>query len=204
LIDYDKNSFTNRLLVLTFYILLPFFLIGLYVFIKNLWQKENYLAKSFLVSILSGLLLISLYLSYPRLNQYEPAKFFSLSESDIKAITLIEQIAAPEHIVLANQMVGAAAIKELGFKKYYNNQFYYSMPMGEPKTFYQGYLEMIYEGAKKETMQKVMNEAGVNESYFILNKYWQNFEKIANQAANSADKIYTVDDGEILIFKYKH
>ncbi len=204
LIDYDKNSFTSRLLVLTFYILLPFFLLGIYVFIKKIWESDEILKKIFLIFILSGGLSISLYLSYPRLNQYEPAKFFSLSESDIKAVTLIEQVASPNHIVLANQMIGAAAIKEFGFKKYYNNQFYYSMPMGQSKTLYEGYLEMIYQGAKRETMQKAMREAGVNESYFVLNKYWRNFEKIADQASASAEKVYTIDNGNILIFKYQN
>jgi len=76
------------------------------------------------------------------------------------------------------------------------------MPMGESKTFYDGYLEMIYQGSKKETMQKAMVEAKVNESYFVLNKYWRNFEKIRQQATESADKIYEVDDGNIIIFKY--
>jgi len=213
--DFDKDPFVNRLALLTFYILLPFFLIGLYWLIKKFWTnppmslrgirrygRKDVCARIFLIFILAGTLTISLYLSYPRVNQYEPAKFFSLSASDIKTVNSIEQSAQPEHIVLANQMVGVAAIKEFGFKKYYNNQFYYSMPMGTPRTFYDYYLEMIYEGAKKETMTKAMTEAGVTESYFVLNKYWRNSEKIKGQAAESADKVYEIDEGKIWIFKY--
>ena len=99
-------------------------------------------------------------------------------------------------------MVGAAAIKEFGFKKYYNNQFYYSMPMGNPQTFYDYYLEMIYQGATRQTMEKAMAQAGVSESYFVLNQYWRNAEKIASQAKESADSTHEIDAGKIYIFKY--
>lgn len=199
--DYDQNDFTARLLLLVLYILLPFFLLGLYWLIVKFYEKDIFL-KAFLIFILTGALTISFYLSYPRVNNYEPAKFFSVSASDIKAVNYIEHSADPEHIVLANQMVGAAAIKEFGFKKYYNNQFYYSMPMGNPRTFYEYYLDMIYEGAKKQTMEQAMAEANVSESYFVLNKYWRDSEKIAKLATESADKVIEIDNGEIWIFKY--
>ncbi|OGY43443.1 MAG: hypothetical protein A2729_04715 [Candidatus Buchananbacteria bacterium RIFCSPHIGHO2_01_FULL_39_14] len=199
--DNDKNAFISRLLTIVFYILLPIFFVGGYYLIKKFWTK-NLVAKTFLILFLAGTFTISFYLSYPRLNQYEPAKFFNVSTSDLKAVNLIEQISAPEHIVLANQMIGAAAIKEFGFKKYYDNQFYYSMPMGPKQTLYDLYLEMIYQGAKKETMAKAMAEAQVNEAYFVLNQYWNNSEKIRQQAVKTADKIFNIDEGKIFIFKY--
>src|SRR3989338_1642892 len=199
--DNDKNAFISRLLTIVFYILLPIFFVGGYYLIKKFWTK-NLVAKTFLILFLTGTFTISFYLSYPRLNQYEPAKFFNVSTSDLKAVNLIEQISAPEHIVLANQMIGAAAIKEFGFKKYYDNQFYYSMPMGPKQTLYDLYLEMIYQGAKKETMAKAMAEAQVNEAYFVLNQYWNNSEKIRQQAVKTADKIFNIDEGKIFIFKY--
>lgn len=200
--DFDTPDFVNRLLLLTFYILLPFFLLGLYWLIKKFWEKDL-LAKTFLIFILTGALSISVYLSYPRLDQYQGAKFFSLGAADIKAVQLIEQTADPAHIVLANQMVGAAAIQEFGFKRYFNQQFYYSMPIGSPRTFYDYYLEMIYQGATKQTALNALSEAGVNEVYFVLNKYWRNAEKIAAQARQQADQTFEIDDGEVYIFKYK-
>lgn len=199
--ELDSSSFIGRLLTLTFYILLPFFLLGIYVIIKKLWARDIFF-KTFLVLALSAAISASLYLSYPRLNNYEPAKFFSLSESDIKAVHYIEGQAAPDHIVLANQMVGVAAIKEFGFRKYYHDQFYYSMPSGNPQTFYEAFLKMTYEGAKRQTMETIMAEAGVSEAYFVLNSYWRNFEKIADQASASADQVINIDNGKILIFKY--
>ncbi|MDD2807039.1 MAG: hypothetical protein PHW95_00760 [Patescibacteria group bacterium] len=200
--SYDQNDFTNRLIWLVFYTLLPFFLVGIYQITKIVWSQD-FFYKSFLTLGLTALASASLYLSYPRLNQYEPAKFFSLGQADIDAVNYIEQIAAPNHLVLANQMVGAAAIKEFGFKKYYDGQFFYSMPNGSPKTFYDAYLSMVYNGANRETMVKIMNDAQVNESYFVINKYWNNFEKIVNQASDSADKVYAIDNGQIFIFRYQ-
>ena len=160
-------------------------------------------APIFIILLLSGLITAAFYLSYPQINQYAPAKFFSLSDSDLKAVRLIEQIANPEHIVLANQMIGVAAIKEFGFKKYYNNQFYYSMPNGSPRTFYDRYLDMIYQGTKPEFMYLALNEAGAAEAYFVLNRYWRDAEKIAEQARQSATAVYEIDNGEVYIFKYE-
>ncbi|NUM25145.1 MAG: hypothetical protein HUU49_00805 [Candidatus Buchananbacteria bacterium] len=199
--DNDQADFVSRLLVLTFYILLPFFLLGLSIIIKNLWEKD-WFAKIFLVFAISGGLSISLYLSYPALDRYQPAKFFSVSESDIKAVNFIEQIASPDHIVLANQMIGVAAINEFGFKKYYGDQFFYSMPSGKNQTLYEHFLAMIYQDTTKETMNRAMSATGVNEGYFVLNSYWNNAEKIKAKAKKTADQIYEIDNGTVTIFKY--
>ncbi|MFA6322667.1 MAG: hypothetical protein WCX71_04300 [Candidatus Buchananbacteria bacterium] len=199
--DNDQAEFISRLLNLTFYILLPFFILGFDQIIKKYWERDGYY-REFIILSLAGLMTATLYISYPRYDQYEPSKFFSISQADILAVNLIEQRANPDHIVLANQMVGAAAIKEFGFKKYYHGQFYYSMPMGANQKIYDGYLEMIYQGAKNETMQKAMNAAGVSESYFVLDQYWKNSEKIKKQATASADEYYSINNGQVFVFKY--
>jgi len=197
----DKTEFIGRLLQLSFYVLFPFYLLGIYFIVKKLLIKDFY-HRLFLLFSFATVLTITFYLTYPRLDSQQPSKFYSVSGSDIKAVNYIEQTATLDHIVLANQMVGAAAIDQKGFKKYYQNQFYYSMPMGTPQTLYEFYLEMIYQGAKRETMEKAMIEADVTESYFVVNKYWRNSEKIINQAKNQADEVYSVDEGNIYIFKY--
>lgn len=199
--DFDQNEFTNRLLTLTFYVLLPFFLLGLHWIIKRFWQKEL-ITKIFLIFILSGALTVSLYLSYPSLDQFKPAKFFSLSIHDIRAVDYIEKTADPQHIVLANQMVGAAAIKTVGFKQYYADQFFYSMPMGSPRTFYDYYLDIVEDDNVIETISKAMNEADVEEVYFVINKYWRGSENIVAKVRQTADAMYTVEGGQVHIFKY--
>ncbi len=197
----DSVPFVGRLLTLAFYILLPFFLLGLYYLIKSFWEKDGF-GQGFVILSLSGLITASVYLSYPRLDEYGPAKFFSVSASDIQTVNIIGQTAHPNHIVLANQMIGAAAIQEHGFKKYYGNQFYYAMPSGDPHTLYDGFLEMTYEGAQRATMERLMAETGVHESYFVVNKYWRDADKIVAQARQSADQVFEIDDGTVYIFKY--
>ena len=142
-------------------------------------------------------------MSYPRVNTYEPAKFFSVGGGDIETVRYIEQHASPSHIVLANQMVGAAAISQFGFKRYIDDQFYYSMPSGRDQALYNFYLDMIYQGAKRSTMEQAMDIGATNEAYFVLNRYWNNFEKIAALARDSADSVTEIDGGRVYVFTYK-
>jgi len=197
---HDQAEFVNRLVWLSIYTALPIFLIGFYVIYKKWTEKNVFMTLAFIL-LFAGSLTISLYLSYPRVDTYQPSKLYSISKHDIQAVKLIDQRADTSHVVLANQMVGVTAISQLGFKKYYNDEFYYSMPMGSSQTLYQAYLDMIYQGTKRETMQTVIKDSGVNEAYFVLNSYWNNFEKIANQAKQSADAFYNVND-KVYIFKY--
>lgn len=198
----DQADFVSRIGTLAGYVLLPIFLIGFHWLIINLWDRDGFTRLAVLFGI-SGLLVVSLYFAYPRVNQYEPAKFFSVSAADVKAVGLIEQNAAPQHVVLANQMVGAAAIGQFGFKNYYQNEFYYSMPMGSPRQLYELFLAMTYEGAKRETMDQAMAYANVDEAYFVLDGYWRDFDNIAAQATASADEVFTVDNGKVLVFRYE-
>jgi hypothetical protein len=200
--DYDADSFVNRLATLAFYVCLPFFLLGCYWVIKRVW-KMGRLSQMISVCALAGLMTGALYVSYPRVNTYEPAKFFSVGQADIEAVRSIEQNAAVNHVVLANQMVGVTAIQEFGFRRYIGDQFYYSLPSGNDQSLYNLYLDMIYQGAKKETMVKAMDIAGSDEAYFVLNRYWNNFEKIAAQARDSADSVTSISDGRVLVFIYR-
>ena len=76
------------------------------------------------------------------------------------------------------------------------------MPMGDPRTFYDYYLEMLYQGAKNDTMQRLMAEAGVTEAYLVLNDYWDNSQGILAQASQSAAEIFEIDNGKVYIFRY--
>ncbi|MBN1778714.1 MAG: hypothetical protein JW816_00625 [Candidatus Buchananbacteria bacterium] len=191
----------NQILILIFYTLSPLFLIGFYQMIKGLAQRDIF-SKIFLVIGIGGLVTISLYLSYPQTNQYQPTNTFSLSASDIKAVKLIEQTAQPDHLVLANQSVAAAAIKEFGFKKYYSNQYFYSLPNNSADSFYNSYLEILNQSNEIETIAKVINQSKVDEVYFVLNRYLSDNKKIAERLNLTADQIYDIDNGNVLIFKY--
>lgn len=200
LITYERENYTNRILTAAIIFLLPFIFISLYAWLNSIsWQKSS-IKNPFLIFI-AILISVSLYLSYPRYDHYYNSRGFSTGENDIKAVKWINNYGNGNYIVLANQQVSAAALREYGFNKYYKeNIFYYPIPTGGP--LYQYYLEMVYKKPSRETMAKAMDLAGVNEGYFVLNKYWWAFEKILAEAKLEAASWEEIDKGEIYIFKY--
>ena len=61
---------------------------------------------------------------------------------------------------------------------------------------------MIYEGARRTTMERIMTEAGVTEGYFVVNKYWRDADKIVAKARQSADQVFEIGNGTVYVFKY--
>ncbi|MFH1661826.1 MAG: hypothetical protein ABIA02_01900 [Candidatus Falkowbacteria bacterium] len=200
LIEYERDDYLNRILVVAVLFLLPFIFIALYSILEKI-IKQNKIIKNFLFLFLIILITTSFYFSYPRFDNYFNSHGYSVSENDIKAVRFIEESNKNDYIVLANQQVSVAALREFGFAKYYkNNIFYYPIPTGEK--LYQYYLDMVYKKPSKETVVKAMNLAGVSEAYFVLNKYWWASLKILEEAKLEADEFYEIGDGEIYIFKY--
>lgn len=203
LINYEQSDYAQRILQIAAFFLLPFIIIAFYWLAEKILNKNNFIKISFLVffSLLAG---VSLYLSYPRFDNFFNSRSYSLSSSDFKAVSWINQDAASDYIVLADQQVSAAALNLYGFKKYYGPAgsalFYYPIPTSSP--LYQYYLNMVYQQADKETMAKAMELAGVNQAYFVLNKYWWAFPKILAEAEYSASSWQSIDNGEDYVFKY--
>lgn len=200
LIDYERDAFADRLLVVSLLFLLPFIILALYKFNERLFAASNpvRLPIMFFISIL---ITASLYISYPRFDKYHNSKGFSTDEHDIDAVNLIKDWAEKDYIVLANQQVSAAALHEYGFDHYHNNQFYYPIPTSGP--LYQFYLDMVYKKPRREIMEKAMDLAGVDESYFVINKYWWASNKIVDEAKLEADEWRVIGDNDIYIFKYR-
>lgn len=196
----DKSSYAGRILILSFLFLLPVFYDMFICLLKRIRQEKKNI-RIILSFFLLALLLSSLYINYPRKDNYFNSRSFSVSENDFKAVRLIEEKKENDnYIVLANQQVGAASIKELGFKRYYGPWFYYSVQTGG--LTYDYYLKMI-ENPKKELMKDLMAQTGASGVYFVVNDYWWAFDRIVEEARVQADTIYTVSDGAIMIFYFK-
>ena len=104
----NVSDYSDRILLLSFYFLLPFVFV---VFNK----LQNYKDKAIPgIMLLAYCLIIgaNFFNSYPVKDDYFNAKFVNLSQADIDSVKFIEEKSESPHIVLANQMVGAAAIKE--------------------------------------------------------------------------------------------
>lgn len=211
LIEYERANYAQRILEISFYFLLPF----VFVFYRQTFEKResapaqvSYVPstpkKVFGLLFFSFLILNSLYFSYPRHNQVETGHNISTSSSDVRAVQWIESVAQADYLVLANQSVSAAALKELGFKKYYPTEqgeiFFYPIPTGGP--LYQFYLSMVYDRPSREIVHQAADLVGVKEGYFIINQYWFGYERIVETAKAESDDWWPIDNS-IHVFQYK-
>ena len=202
LIDYEKSDYTERVGWLAFCFLIPILLFGIGQFCEKL-KSQRILLKAFFLIFVCSLITASFYLSYPRADDYETSRSFNITISDIAAARWIENDANGKNfIVLANQQVSAAAIREFGFKKYYRDQFYYPIPTSS--RLYQYYLQMVNDAPKKEYMAEAAQSISVELGYFVINKYWWRFHEIVEQAKQTADSYKIINSGEIIIFKYDY
>jgi hypothetical protein len=202
LIDYERENFPLRLMLVAAMLALPILILPIYVFAKSVLAQENKIKVPFII-FCALMITASLYLSYPRFDNYFNSHEYAVSGTDIEAVRWIEQNKKDDDfIVLANQQVSVAALREFGFKKYYNgNLFYYPIPTGSP--LYQFYLDMVYKKPSRETMDRAMDLAGVKKGYFVLNKYWWASPKIVDEAELEADSFHEFGNRDVFVFEYK-
>jgi len=211
LIAYERSNYTDRILTIIIIFLIPFIITAIYSLLDKILKQNIFIKTTFLI-FLTLLITTSFYFSYPRFDRYHNSRGYSVSQNDITAVNWIEDNAQSDYIVLANQQVSAAALRELGFSKYITPSllnkerglggevFIYPIPTSGP--LYQFYLDMVYDKPSKATIQEAMDFTGVEEAYFVLNKYWWAFPNILAEAKLEADLFYEIDNGEVYIFKY--
>jgi len=199
LIAYEQNDFARRLIMLVVILSFPAILLTLGNLTGRIFEQNKFYKISWLI-ILTTLITASLYFSYPRQDHYYNSKAYAVSTSDQEAVNWIENQTKNPYIVLSNQQTGAMALRSFGFDRYYHNLYFYPIPTSGP--LYQYFLDMVYVQANRETMNKAMDLAQVNEAYFVLPKYWWAFNKILAEAKLSADSWQKIDGGQIYIFKY--
>ncbi len=206
LIDYERGSFLERIRTEAVLFASPFIVIAIYALVSRAKAAPRYIRYTFGAFLVISFS-VSVYASYPRFDRYFNSHSYTVSQADIDAVRLVnKQAGNSKYIVLANQQVSAAALSEFGFKQYYQTSngsdiFYYPIPTGGP--LYGYYLNMVYLKPSRDTMLKAMDLAGVNEAYFVLNKYWWAFDKIAAEAKLEADSYFGIDNDNILVFEYR-
>lgn len=205
LIAYEQDGYIKRLLIIVFIIIIPLFWEMFYFLYKKVLLKNK--TQTTIITLGMALLLtVALYGSYPRFDKYYNSRGYSTGKSDFEAVILAESLANNErYIVLANQQVSAAALKQFGFHNRYlkikNDEFYfYPIPTGGQ--LYQYFLSMSYQQANRAIMIKAMDYAQVNKSYLIINRYWWASDKIIAEAKISADKWIKIGDGNNYLFEY--
>lgn len=197
--DIDKNSYSQRVLIISLLFLIPVFLNLFLEIIERVKRKERSF-KFYSLLFLLLFLLSSLYLNYPRKDNYFNSRGYSVSSSDFEAVRLIEDIKINDnYVVLANQQVGAAAIKELGFKRYYDGWLYYSVQTGG--LLYDYYLKML-DRPSRELIEELLSQIEADNAYVIVNDYWWAYERIINEMKVEADNYYQTSDGRVSVFHF--
>ena len=202
LINYEQTNFASRLLILITIFFLPFIISELQNLIA-LILKQTKITKIIYIFFGLALLTTSIYISYPRIDKYFNSRGYSTSKNDLMAVDFINKNSTGSYVVLANQQVSVAALKELGFDHYFQTPagelYFYPIPTGGQ--LYQYYLDMVYKSPDQETMARARYLTGAKESYFIVNKYWDKSSQIIAEAKLTADSWETINN-EIYIFKY--
>lgn len=203
LINYEQSSYAGRLLIIICFFNLPYIIWAIEKLITKIIRQDKFVIAIWLVLGIS-LLLISLYISYPRYDKYFNSRGYSVSANDLKAVQLIELKSKEPYLVLANQQVSVAALKELGFNNYYQTSkgllYFYPIPTGGP--LYQYYLDMVYKSPSQNNIQGALELFDVKSGYLIINKYWDNSAIIINEAKLEAATWFDVN-GEVYVFKYE-
>lgn len=200
LIEYERSDYPLRLLLIAGLFCVPLAALPLEHFFARLAAIR--LRRTWpLYLLLAALLSASLYLSYPRYDHYHDSHGYAVSKADTLAVDWIERDAAGgDYVVLANQQASAAALRQLGFKKYYPNDiFFYPIPTGGP--LYRQYLAMI-KRPDRETMRAAMDLAGVDRAYFLLDSYWRDADKIAAEAELIADRSEAIAGGQVRVYRF--
>lgn len=208
LVWYERLNYVTRFFELAPLFLIPFILIFFTLCWNAIFYTHNRLVILFVLLFFSGFITTSLYLSYPHVDPYTNYHGYNLSQTDIKTVQWISSDMKDRHcIVLANQMVGVAAIREFGFTGYrdYTIQgkrqhlFYYPIPTGSP--LYPYFLKMIGTPSR-EIIQRAMDEFHVSCAYFVINSYENRFSRIVQAAKLTTNKWVAIDNDKNFIYSY--
>lgn len=205
IIAYEQNNFASRIITIIIIFSSPFLALAIYYIIEKINKLPHLKTRLIFYTLIIFFISSSLYLAYPRFDKYHNSRGYSTSKYDLEAVRVIDKMANDKYVVLANQQVSAGALTVFGFTKYLASPlgelYFYPIPTGG--TLYEYYLDMVYNSPTRETMLAVMDLTQSNESYFVINKYWQDSGKIIKAAKLSANTWHALEDNNIFIFQYK-
>ncbi|MEI6511087.1 MAG: hypothetical protein WCO25_03535 [Candidatus Uhrbacteria bacterium] len=213
LIDYERQNFAARLVPMILFFLAPLVILAVGTWINRVRPGPVSLRVATVV-LLAALSTASFYLAYPRNDAYEAGHGFNVSQADVDAVHAIEKDAAgTPYVVLANQTVSAAAVRELGFVRYYGDLFFYPIPTGGD--LYSSFLAMN-EKPSVETAKAALDLMNARCSaspectqplaktvYFVVNQYWWEAPRIVETAKQNAASWWALDNAAVHVFKYQ-
>ena len=203
LISYERGSYAARVFETAQFFLLPLLGIVLCHLLEMIKDKPLPLRAG--ASVLVAMMMTSsLYMTYPRHDNYDISRGFNVGISDYDTVEYIHDQNTDDsidYVVLANQAVSSAAMDRYGFLQYYHGDiFYYPIPTGGP--LYQLYLDMVNVGPTHRKAVEAMDLAGVDTAYFVVNDYWFLADKIIENAKREANAWIAIDNGATYVFEY--
>ncbi|MCC7357377.1 hypothetical protein IT408_02605 [Candidatus Uhrbacteria bacterium] len=180
LIDYERGNYADRVFTLGVLFCLPAAAPWIGSRLSLLRVQPIFISLIVLLSYASvtGAMI---YNALPRHDALITGRGWSTSQADMEAVRFIDrQAGKTPYAVLSNQSVSAAAVSQLGFKRYANNDiFFYPIPTGGP--LYELFLRLTY---RDQTLYPIKDAAQLTQSdeiYVIINDYWWN-ATILNEA----------------------
>ena len=198
--DSNKDDYLLRLSELACYFALPIAAYLLYEAVNN--ARKSLTAKTFIVVMLTMLVGSCFYFTYPTKDNYSHTHSFNVSQADIDTVHFIQENARGDYIVLGNQMLAAATIREFGFANYYNGNFYYSIPEAGKNKIYPYFEKMALEKPLRVHAEDAMKVAGVSQAYFVVPEYWSGAKKIIEEAKKTANTDWPINMGKTNVFFY--
>lgn len=208
LIQDERANYAARFAEITLLFLAPLAAAAFALLLERLAAGPRALRVG-LAALLAFLVVASTYLSYPRRDGFDSSRGWSTSRADINAVRSIQKDSqGADYVALANQSTSAAALREFGFAKYFASNdadhpgelFYYPIPTGEP--LYAEFLAMNEKLGSRAEADKVMDMAGVNRLYYVVNDYWWRAQRITANAKREANAWWSVDGGKAYVFRY--
>ena len=186
LIAYERGNYADRLTVIATLCLVVASLPAMARLLEVARRRASLLAV-FLLVALGAFAAAQTYNALPRNDALVTGHGWSVGVSDIQAVQAIDADANSQpYTVLADQSVSAAAISQLGFKRYNGDVFYYPIPTGGP--LYNVFLDMTYKQATRDTAAQAASLGGSKLVYVVVNDYWWNANNLDQTLAGIADK----------------
>jgi hypothetical protein len=202
LIDYERQNYSQRLIVLIALASLPFIAAAVESIHSSI--KESAGQRLALGLLLSIFITSNIYNSYPQNDGVVRSAGFNVSKIDLEAAHYINKIEGNElnYVVLANQNVSAAALQEFGFRHYFDGDiFYYPIPTGGE--LYKIYLEMTESRPTLEVVQRAKDLTGAETVYFVVNNYWWDAARIIELSKQITDNWIAIgSNDEVYIFTF--
>lgn len=200
LIDYERGNYADRLFVIAGLIAAFPASIGFGWLLSRI-SRLHILTACTVLCVGYAWMGAQAYNALPRHDAAIVSHGWSVGSADIDAVRWIDQDAGNEvYTVLADQTVSAAAVQELGFKRYIGDIFFYPIPTGGP--LYQDFLQAVDSNPSTEAIADAAKLGHSKTVYVVLNDYWWDFENVAGKLSSMSGDERDFGNGSVRVFKF--